>query len=142
VREAVFSALASLDAIDGASVLDLFAGSGAFGIEALSRGAGRATFVDEHPDAITAVRSNLAATGFAGDVVRANGVRWLETAPAFDLAFADPPYRFDRWVDVFGRLTATVAVFESDRDLDPGDRWRVLRTKRYGDTVVTIAHGE
>ena len=65
VREAVFNALASQDAIDGARVLDLFAGSGALGIEALSRGAAHATFVDTDRAARRVIDQNLAATGLA-----------------------------------------------------------------------------
>ena len=63
VREALFNALGSMDAIAGATVLDLFAGTGALGIEALSRGATTATFVDADPRAIAAIKANLQATG-------------------------------------------------------------------------------
>src|SRR5438093_104252 len=74
VREAVFSSLASLDVIEGATVADLFAGSGAMGVEALSRGAASATFVDSSAAAVAAIRANLADTGLAGTatVVRAD----------------------------------------------------------------------
>src|SRR5439155_24104030 len=90
VREAVFSSLASMEAVEGASVLDLFAGTGALGIEALSRGAATATFVDDDPRAVAAVKANLASTGLdGGTVVRADALRWLEGAPAFDLALVD-----------------------------------------------------
>ena len=66
VREAVFSSLDSMGAVGGASVVDLFCGSGSLGIEALSRGAASATFVDNDPAAIATVRANLAATGLDG----------------------------------------------------------------------------
>ena len=97
-------------------VLDLFAGSGALGIEALSRGASRATFVDDHPRSIAAVRANLAATGFEARarVVRADVLAYLgctagtgrrrhpsgPPGEAPRLVFADPPYRFDRWPEL------------------------------------------
>src|SRR5947207_548827 len=81
VREAVFNVLTSLGEVEGATVVDLFAGTGALGIEALSRGAAHATFVDRDPVAVATIRDNLAAVGLAGassEVVRADVLRWLE----------------------------------------------------------------
>ena len=141
VREAVFSSLESNGTVDGARVVDLFAGTGALGIEALSRGAVRAVFVDDDPVALAAVQSNLAATGLAdsGAIVRSDVVRFLEGhRDEFDLAFVDPPYEFDAWPEVFAALGAGTAVLESNRELDPGERWRTVKQKRYGDTVVTV----
>ena len=144
VREAVFNALASLRAIEGATVLDLFAGSGALGIEALSRGAAHATFVDHDARALAVVRANLAATGLAGGarVVRRDASRFLgEEEAHFDVALLDPPYRFgdEAWSDVLEVLDADVAVVESDRPVELGPRWDPVRVKRYGTTVVTLA---
>ncbi|MGI8759408.1 MAG: 16S rRNA (guanine(966)-N(2))-methyltransferase RsmD [Acidimicrobiales bacterium] len=143
VREATFNALASLGVLPGATVLDLFAGSGALGIEALSRGAARVTFVDADPRALTVVRANLAATGLAAeaDVVRSDAARFLAGAPGrFDLALLDPPYRFDdrAWASVLARLEAELAVLESDREIDPGEGWELLRCRSYGATVVAL----
>jgi 16S rRNA (guanine966-N2)-methyltransferase len=143
VREAVFSSLESMDAVRGASVLDLFCGSGALGIEALSRGAMSATFVDDDPGALAAVRANLASTGLdGGEVVRADAVRWLEGDAAFDLALVDPPYSFNEWEAVFSRLGASVVVAESDRELEIPPPWLIMRRKRYGGTVVHLAAKE
>ena len=143
VREAVFSSLVSMDAVEGASVLDLFAGSGALGIEALSRGAATATFVDDDPQAVATVEANLVATGLdGGTVVRADALRWLESAPRLDLALVDPPYEFAAWDQLLGRLRAGVLVAESDHELDLGAGWGVVRIKRYGGTVVTLAARE
>ena len=144
VREAVFNALVSLGAVEGATVVDLFAGSGALGVEALSRGAASATFVDHDARALAVVRANLATTGLApaAQVVRADALRFLAEAPGrFDLALVDPPYRFDdgAWTDLLGALEAEVAVLESDRPVQAGPRWDPLRVKRYGTTVVTLA---
>jgi 16S rRNA (guanine966-N2)-methyltransferase len=143
VREATFNALTSLDAIDGATVVDLFAGSGALGIEALSRGAAHVTFVDTDPKAITVIRANLAATGLEdrATVVRGNGLRQLAEIGAVDLALLDPPYAFDddAWAALLSDLDAGLAVVESDRDVPFPESWRVLRSKRYGGTVVRIA---
>lgn len=142
-REATFNALASLAALEGATVLDLFAGSGALGIEALSRGAQAATFVDDDPSALTAVRANLEATGLTerATVVRADGRVYLATAPAWDLALLDPPYALDdrAWSGLLASLRAGLVVLESDRNLDVGPEWRVFRVRRYSSTVVTFA---
>jgi 16S rRNA (guanine966-N2)-methyltransferase len=145
VREAVFDVLGSLIDLEGTAVLDLFAGSGALGIEALSRGATRAVFVERRPDALAAVRSNLAALGLEGRarVVRAEALGWLAGAGGgpggpFDLALCDPPYDFDAWEELLGHLPATMAVLESSREVEPPPPWEVLRRKRYGGTLVTV----
>jgi 16S rRNA (guanine966-N2)-methyltransferase len=143
VREAIFSSLDSMDAVRDASVLDLFCGSGALGIEALSRGAVSATFVDDDPTALATVRANLASTGLhGGEIVRADAVPWLEHSNEFDLALVDPPYSFNGWDDVFSRLRATIVVAESDRDLEIPSPWRIVRRKRYGGTVVHLVASE
>ena len=159
VKESVFNALGSLGALEGAEVLDLFAGSGALGIEALSRGAPNATFVDDHPRSIAALRLNLAATGLTdrARVVRQDvfthlagpGSRSAQRCPL--LVFADPPYRFDRWNDLLERLEALevfdaegagtdglLAVLESDREPDVPAAWDLLRSRTYGSTVVSF----
>ena len=144
VREATFNALHSLGAVEGASVVDLFAGSGAMGVEALSRGADRVTFVDHDPRAIATIRLNLDRTGLAATttatVVRAEASDYLAGAPRFDLAILDPPYAMtdEEWAALLSKLDADVAVLESDRPIDPGPRWRITREGRYGDTVVTF----
>ena len=142
VREATFNALHSLGVVDGASVLDLFAGSGAMGVEALSRGADRVTFVDHDPRAIATIRLNLDRTGLAAaaTVVRADASDYLAGAPRFDLAILDPPYATtdEEWAGLLSKLDAAMAVLESDRSIDPGPDWRIAREGRYGDTVVTF----
>lgn len=138
VREATFNALTSLDVLDEAVVLDGFAGSGALGIEALSRGAARCTFVERDRAALDALRANLErcglgsdrATVLPGDVARVTG--------PWDLALLDPPYAFDGWPDLLGGLEAQVAVCESGAALPPVEGWAVVRQKAYGATVVTI----
>jgi 16S rRNA (guanine966-N2)-methyltransferase len=93
VREALFSVLGD---IEGLAVLDLFAGSGALGIEALSRGAGSATFVDDSQRAVETIRRNLEAAGTDAAVRRRDVFAFLGSAGStggpFDLVFADPPY--------------------------------------------------
>jgi 16S rRNA (guanine966-N2)-methyltransferase len=132
-----------MDAVSGASVVDLFCGSGALGIEALSRGAASATFVDDDPGAIAAVRANLAATGLdGGEVVRADVVRWLDGDAGYELALVDPPYSFNGWDEVFSRVRAKLVVAESDRELEIPSGWVVARLKRYGGTVVHLVASE
>jgi len=141
VREAVFNALTSLDAVAGASVLDLFAGTGALGIEALSRGAAHATFVERDARARSVVQRNVEHAGVAtaATIVGGTAEQFLVTAGAFDLALLDPPYAFDGWADLLSGLDAEVIVVETDRELDLGPRWEVVRPKWYGSTLVVIA---
>lgn len=141
VREAIFSSLGTLDAVADARVLDLFAGSGALGIEALSRGAAAATFVDDAAAAIAAIRANLAATQLdGGTVVRRDVLRFLaDDTPTADLVLVDPPYAFARWDDLLALLPPCLAVLESDRDVSLPEGWASVGSKRYGGTVVTLA---
>lgn len=139
MREALFGALGSIGAIEGARVVDLYAGTGALGIEALSRGAAAATFVDDDPRSISVIRANLAGTGLEGTVVRDDVLRFLASNPGdVDLALVDPPYAFDEWERLLAALPAPLAALESGRSLDVGPGWEVVRARRYGDTVLTI----
>ena len=145
VREAIFNALGSLGAVEGARVVDLFAGSGALGIEALSRGAAWCTFVERDRAARAAITANLAATGLAAraTVVAADVMAWLARgAGPFDLALADPPYAFDDWPALLALVPADLVVVESDREVDPGPGWAHVRTRRYGGTVVSFVRRE
>jgi len=144
VREAVFASLSSQGTVEGASFLDLFAGTGAMGIEALSRGAASATFVDDDPVALATIRANLEATGLAGaaTVVRSDAVRFLDGGGAtFDVAVADPPYAFSGWDAVLAGLRPRtgLAVLEAGAEIDLGLGWEAVRARRYGGTVVILA---
>jgi 16S rRNA (guanine966-N2)-methyltransferase len=149
VREALFSVLGAR--VDGARVLDLFAGSGALGIEALSRGAAEATFVDSAPAAIRAMRANLDALGADAEVRRADVRRFLGSASAaereYDLVFLDPPYRLAGRLggELAASLPAVLApgatvVAESDRRHELELGLPILDERRYGDTLIRI-HG-
>lgn len=142
VREAIFNSLFSLDAIDGARVLDAFAGSGALGIEALSRGAAHATFVEMAAPALAVIRRNVETLGIAGvsTVVPGPALSQLGAGREFDLVLLDPPYGFDEWPELLGAVPVdAVVVIESDREVDIPDSWVVHRVKHYGSTVVTLA---
>ena len=142
VRESIFDILGSRGGVAGLTVVDLFCGSGALGLEALSRGAASATFVDQDPNALEAVRTNLAAVGLADEpatVVRAALPGWLAGAPAFDLALCDPPYSFEAWPELLSVLRAGTVVLESAQPVALPEGWMVARERRYGGTLVTVA---
>ncbi len=144
-REAVFNSLYSMGAVEAAAVLDLYAGTGALGIEALSRGASRAVFVERDPAAVRALHRNLAATGFTdrAEVIRADALRAVDELNRrkrhFDLALVDPPYAFDSWPELVSRVPAARFVVESDRVVDLGPQLIVHYHKRLGGTVMTYA---
>jgi 16S rRNA (guanine966-N2)-methyltransferase len=143
VREAMFNALWSRGAIDGAEVVDLFAGSGALGVEALSRGAAHVTFVDRDRAARYAIRRNVEVCGFddRATIVETPVEPWLATLGDdvhFDLAFCDPPYAFDGWVDLLASVPADLVVAEAAGPLSLPDGWSVVRESRYGGTWVAF----
>jgi len=144
VREAIFNALASRGLSEGITAVDLFAGTGALGIEALSRGASQVVFVERDRSAMAVVRANLAATGLQdrAHLVTSGAEAWLDSADAaertFDVAFCDPPYAFDAWHDLLERIPASLVVVESDRSIAV-EGWEVSRERRYGTTFVMFA---
>jgi len=131
--------------LEEAEVVDLFAGSGALGIEALSRGAGRVTFVDHDRRAVATIEANLEHLGFAGEratVVAADALRWVRSRPPpADLALADPPYGYPSWPPLLAALEgwAALAVLETGGDLLVPSGWSSVRRRRHGASVVTIA---
>lgn len=149
VREAMFNALASSDSIEGARVLDLFAGSGALGIEALSRGAAHCTFIEKDRAALAAIRRNVEALGL-GDratVVAGDVSGHLGHLGPVELVVADPPYGFAAWPELLAGLGRVVVagglvVVESGAAMGeyPGwePEWEMVREKRYGRTWVTF----
>jgi 16S rRNA (guanine966-N2)-methyltransferase len=150
VREAVFNALGSLGAIQDADVADLFAGSGALGIEALSRGAARVHFVESDRRAADVIDQNLAALSFADRAVvlrRPVEVGIAELPAPLELVLADPPYDFDGWSELLSRLLPLLAedavvVVESGRSLTLPAGWEKVRERTYGGTVVLFARPE
>jgi 16S rRNA (guanine966-N2)-methyltransferase len=146
VREALFSMLGP---VEGLRVLDLFAGSGALGIEALSRGADAATFVDVAAPAVAAVRGNLESLRLDGEVLRRPALATL-ASPSFasrqyDLVFLDPPYRLatELGPQLSVALPAVLApdarvVAESDRRAVLELEMPLLKERTYGDTLIRI----
>ena len=150
-REGLFNSLGSLLDLDGARVLDLYAGSGALGLEALSRGAAEAVFVESGPRVLPVLRDNLATVGLPGGRVVAGSVPTVVAGPApavFDLVLADPPYAVDvaEVLDLLRALVgggwlapeAVVVVERSSRER-PWE-WPTplqgLRDRRYGEAVL------
>jgi 16S rRNA (guanine966-N2)-methyltransferase len=139
VREAVFNALGSLGVVLDAHVADLYAGSGALGIEALSRGAAHCTFVERDRSALVALRDNLSSLGLddrsrvvTGDVMAVAG------SIDADLVFADPPYDFAAWDRLLASLRAPFVVAEAGREVVAPPGWEAIRSKRYGRAWVTF----
>ena len=143
VREALFSMLGPFD---GLEVLDLYAGSGALGIEALSRGAASATFVDSAAAAVAAINSNLSTLGTTGAVHRRDALEWLASAGAtYDVVFVDPPYSSapslaGRLVELLPRVLSEEArvVTESDKRTPLHLPLPLDRERTYGNTRIAI----
>jgi 16S rRNA (guanine966-N2)-methyltransferase len=146
VREAVFSAIGTW--VEDAEVLDLYAGSGSYGLEALSRGAASATFVEKGRDAIETLRGNISVVGLGGTIVATDVESFLREPGArrFELVFIDPPW--DLSTDVIDSQLALVdpileqegEVVVSRREGDHPPRtpsgWRVATDRRYGDARI------
>jgi 16S rRNA (guanine966-N2)-methyltransferase len=140
VREALFNSLGSLGLVDGSTFVDLFAGTGALGIEALSRGAASVVFVDRSAASLAAVRANLDECGLSDGarVVNAEARSFASGMDPVDVALLDPPYDFDGWDDLLALVRCEVAVVESDREVAAPAGASVLSSRRYGGTVVTM----
>lgn len=152
VRESLFNILAVRLEFAGLAVLDLYAGSGALGLEALSRGAASALFVESDPRTVAVLTRNVSALGLPGATVRRGAVAAVltgATPAAVDLVFADPPYEVDT-ADVNAVLVAlagwtrqgTVAVVEraaSSAPLSWPRGWSVWPERVYGDTRLELA---
>lgn len=150
VRQVIFDVLGAR--VEDARVLDLFAGSGALGVEALSRGAREAVFVDSSREACDVILQNLQATGLRGQgtIRRADAAKWVSRKPRdpFDLVFLDPPYdRGLRFLTrVLGRLATgwirpggTVVVEAPGADLEWPPGFQETRAKSFGRTQVKVA---
>ena len=143
-REATFNALGSINAVIGARVLDAFAGSGALGIEALSRGAVHCTFIERDREALEVLRENIATLGLAdrSTVIRGDALVYANTVPEATLILADPPYEFANWPELLDCARAALVVAESNRELEAEIAqcadWQVVRSKRYGRAYVSF----
>ncbi len=149
IRQVIFSSLA--ERIPGARVLDLYAGTGSLGIEALSRGAASATFVEQEAEAVQCIRANLAHCKLKGEVRQDDVLNFLKVPPAesFDLIFADPPYVKSRGTLEEDPLLEKISGFlepdglfvwehYAERTLGNASNWEVIRQRNYGETGLTF----
>jgi 16S rRNA (guanine966-N2)-methyltransferase len=138
-REAIFSMLESRGGLRDLVVADLYCGSGAMGIEALSRGAAKVYFVDADPHCLSAARDNLTPLHLEGEAVFVRAALPMWTPPRdLDLLLADPPYGPLDLTSVLHDVHAERVVVENDRHMDAPEGWQVTKTKRYGTTLVTM----
>lgn len=140
VREAMFNSLVAQGLVEGSVVADLFAGSGALGIEALSRGATRCVFVERDRLALVALRANVAALRIEdrSTIVTSDVMAWVPAMRGIDLALIDPPYTFEQWDRLLGLVRVEHAVCESADTVPAPAGWSTLRAKRYGRTSTTL----
>lgn len=150
-REAVFSMIGAW--VDDASVLDLYAGSGSFGLEALSRGAKSITFVENGHQALEALRRNIKSVGLGGTVVTSKVQDFLaRSSGEFDLVFIDPPWAMVS-TDLASDLTALDALLapegevilsrrHTDNAPETPKSWRVATDRHYGDTRIVMYEKE
>ena len=139
VREAVFNSLGSMGVIEGALVADLYAGSGAMGIEALSRGAAHCTFIENDRAALRVLNDNVVNLGLnpVTTIVQGSVASHLQRLDA-DIVLADPPYDAVDWNSMLLELSAPLLVAEGSREVEPIGGWTTLKARRYGRTWVTI----
>ena len=150
IREAIFGALGN---IEGKVCLDLYAGSGAMGIEALSRGASKSVFVDISPIALSTIRDNLKSLNISsleGAVIALEDIKAIdklaEQQYKFDLVILDPPYKEGKYSDIIYLLKeknllseSAIIVVEADRDVSlPEEDFIKVRKYKYGEIKVTI----
>lgn len=140
-KEAVFNMIEARGGLDGAVVADLFAGSGSFGIESLSRGADRATFVERDRRALRALRSNLDSLGFSprATVMASAVASVVPTLGPVDVVFCDPPYADDPWRLLLDQLDAELLVGHAETPVELTDRWTELTRRRYGRAHIVLA---
>ena len=140
VREAVFNALGSLGVVEGARIVDLFAGTGAMGIEALSRGADHCVFVEKDRAALQVLRTNIKNLDLESrtSVISGDAVLVAGQQRDVDVLIADPPYGYNEWGTLLHNVEAGLVVLESDRPVGDIDGWDTIREKKYGRTFVAF----
>jgi 16S rRNA (guanine966-N2)-methyltransferase len=139
-REAIFNSLGSHYDLTGARIVDCFAGTGALGIEALSRGAGHVTFIERDKRALEVLNNNLELLGLAdrSTVVRGDAMVHVAQCKDATLVLADPPYEFTQWTEFLALVPCTLVVAEAAAPVPAPAGWESIREKRYGRTHVTF----
>jgi len=140
-KEGIFNILESLGGVAGATVVDLFAGSGSFGIECLSRGAERVVFVERNRAAVQTLTGNLATLGFEdrARVITGSVESVLSDLPVADIAFCDPPYADDPWLVLLDGIRSELLVGHAEQPVELTDRWEEIRRRDYGKARIVVA---
>jgi len=140
-KEAVFNILEARFGLVDVTVVDLFAGSGSFGLEALSRGAAHVTFVERNRAAARVVAGNLDDLGFGdrAELVVAPVETVLGSLDPVDLAFCDPPYADDPWEELLGHLQSDLLVGHAETPVALTERWEEVTRRSYGRAQIVVA---
>jgi 16S rRNA (guanine966-N2)-methyltransferase len=143
-KEGIFNMLVSRVDLDDSKVLDLYAGSGSFGIECLSRGAGHVTFVEMGRPAAATIAQNLDTLGFSANasIVTSSAQQALVGRPgqqSFDVVFCDPPYADDPWSELLPIIPADFLIAHADRDVELTAQWVEIKRRNYGRARVVLA---
>ncbi len=151
VKKSLFDMLCTRMDFFGIEVLDLFAGSGSLGLEAISRGASHVEFVDSAHSVVQVLKENVASIPpevAQVAVMKSSALGFLKNRISmgvhYDLVFCDPPYLFDEWNELLGQVIQvmtkySIIVIESDREVVLPDGLVVLKVKDYGSTVIILA---
>ncbi len=139
-REAIFNSLVSHYDLTDARIVDCFAGTGAMGIEALSRGAAHVTFIERDRDALACLKQNIDDLGLAArsTIVRGDAATLVANCKDATLVLADPPYEFANWPEFLTAVPCALVVAEAGVPVPAPNGWEVVREKRYGRTHVTF----
>ncbi len=140
-KEGIFNMLSCYLDFEELTVVDLFAGSGSFGIEALSRGAKRATFVEQRPQAQQTIKKNLDTLGLGDNatILRSSVQQALSQLGPVDLAFCDPPYALNEWATLLPNIPANYVVGHASFEIELTSEWEEIRRRKYGRSRIVIA---
>ena len=140
-KEGIFNMLMSHGEVADATVLDLYAGSGSFGLECVSRGAEHVTFVEVNRDAAATIQRNLDQFGFAdrASIATIPVANAIASATWVDLAFCDPPYADDPWAELLPLIKADLLVGHAEREIALTSEWSEIRRKKYGRAKIVLA---
>ncbi len=142
-KESIFNMLASLGVLEDAKVLDLYAGSGSFGIESLSRGADYVDFVERSQAGVEALNTNISTLGLGlKSRVHKVGVETFlkgNASSVYDIVFCDPPYKDNPWSDIFALINSSLLVGHAADPIELAASWDEVRRRTYGRSHILIA---
>lgn len=140
-KEGLFNSLGSLGLVVGSTIADVYAGSGSFGIECLSRGAESVTFVEKDRKVADTIKQNLATFDLSepATVVVGSAHSFIAKPKQFDLMFCDPPYASDPWQDIFEHAQCEYLVGHAESDIELPKDWEEVKRKKYGRAHIFIA---